>query len=166
MFLWSTSLPGRVGASHMASTDTMEGATSIPTNRGESHYCPLGLLWVSQQGKEWVPLYCWVLWNLFHPWSLHWHPAVGCLILITPGNESPHSLLSLLWFFPSPGSMHDTGCLGWCTGTTQSDGMGREEGGGFRMGNTCIPVADSFRYLAKPIQYLIFKNKIKFKKKH
>ena len=35
----------------------------------------------------------------------------------------------------SPGSMHDTGC----TGTTQRDGMGREEGGGFRMGNmyTC-----------------------------
>ena len=27
---------------------------------------------------------------------------------------------------------------------TQRDGMGREEGGGFRMGNTCIPVADSF----------------------
>ena len=27
------------------------------------------------------------------------------------------------------------------------------EGGGFRMGNTCIPVVDSFRYLAKPIQY-------------
>ena len=32
---------------------------------------------------------------------------------------------------------------GWCTGTTQRDGTGREEGGGFRMGNTCIPVADS-----------------------
>ena len=31
---------------------------------------------------------------------------------------------------------------GWCTGTTQRDGMGREEGGGFRMGNTCIPVVD------------------------
>ena len=31
--------------------------------------------------------------------------------------------------------------------------MGREEGGGFRMGNTCIPVADSFQCLAKPIQY-------------
>jgi len=28
--------------------------------------------------------------------------------------------------------------------TTQRDGMGREEGGGFRMGNTCIPVVDSF----------------------
>ena len=35
----------------------------------------------------------------------------------------------------------------------RDDGMGREEGGGFRMGDTCIPVADSFQYLAKPIQY-------------
>ena len=36
------------------------------------------------------------------------------------------------------------GSWGWCTGMTQRDGMGREEGGGFRMGNTGIPVADSF----------------------
>jgi len=35
----------------------------------------------------------------------------------------------------------------------QPRGMGREEGGGFRIGNKCIPVADSFRYLAKLIQY-------------
>ena len=41
---------------------------------------------------------------------------------------------------------------GWCTGMTQREGMAREEGGGFRMGNTCIPVADSFWYLAKLIQ--------------
>ena len=34
--------------------------------------------------------------------------------------------------------------VGWCTGMTQRDGMGREEGGVVRMGNTCIPVADSF----------------------
>jgi len=26
----------------------------------------------------------------------------------------------------------------------EMDGMGREEGGGFRMRNTCIPVVDSF----------------------
>ena len=44
----------------------------------------------------------------------------------------------------SPGLMHDTGCLGLVHGDDQRDGMGREEGGGFRMGNTCIPVADSF----------------------
>ena len=43
--------------------------------------------------------------------------------------------------------------------------MGREEGGGFRMGNTCIPVADSFQYLAKLIQFVKFKNKIKLKLK-
>ena len=30
--------------------------------------------------------------------------------------------------------------------------MGREEEGGFRMGNTCMLVADSFRYMMEPIQ--------------
>ena len=35
----------------------------------------------------------------------------------------------------------------------KTENLGREEGRGFRMGNTCIPAADSFRYLAKPIQY-------------
>ena len=39
--------------------------------------------------------------------------------------------------------------------------MGREERGGFRMGNTGIPVTDSFQYLAKLIQYC----KVKKKKK-
>ena len=54
---------------------------------------------------------------------------------------------------------------GWRTGTTQRDGMGREEGGGFRMGNTCMPVAGSFLYMAEPINIVKFKNKIKFKKR-
>ena len=40
-------------------------------------------------------------------------------------------------------SMQDTGCLGWCAGMTQRDGMGKEVGRGFRIGNTCTPVADS-----------------------
>ena len=39
--------------------------------------------------------------------------------------------------------------------------MGREEGGGFRMGSTGIPVADSFRCLAKLIQYCkVLKKKV------
>ena len=56
---------------------------------------------------------------------------------------------------------------GWCTGTNQRDGKGREEGGGFRMGNTCISVVDSCWYMAKPIQYCKVKklNKINSKKK-
>ena len=52
---------------------------------------------------------------------------------------------------------------GWCTGMTQRDGTGREEGGGFRMGNMCMPVADSFLYMAEPINIVKFKNKIKLK---
>jgi len=31
---------------------------------------------------------------------------------------------------------------GWCTGMTQRDDMGREEGGGFRMGNTCFKIIE------------------------
>ena len=32
---------------------------------------------------------------------------------------------------------------GWCTEMTQKDGIGREEGRGFRIWNMCIPVVDS-----------------------
>ena len=38
-------------------------------------------------------------------------------------------------------------------GMTQRDGMGREVGGGFRMGNTCTPMVDSCQCMAKPIKY-------------
>ena len=44
---------------------------------------------------------------------------------------------------------------------TQRDGTERGEEGRFRMGNTCIPVADSGWYMAKPIQHCKAKNKIK-----
>ena len=44
----------------------------------------------------------------------------------------------------SPGLMHEQDAWGWYTGMTQRDGTGREEGGGFRMGNMCIPVVDSW----------------------
>ena len=43
----------------------------------------------------------------------------------------------------SPGSRRIQEAWGWCTGMTQRDGMGREVGGGFRMGNTCTPVVDA-----------------------
>ena len=42
---------------------------------------------------------------------------------------------------------------GWCTGMIQRDDMGWEVGGGFRIGNSCTPVADSCQCMAKPIQY-------------
>ena len=40
-----------------------------------------------------------------------------------------------------------------CCPPFKRDGIGREVGGGFRMGNTCTPVADSCQCMAKPIQY-------------
>ena len=61
-------------------------------------------------------------------------------------------IISCMKRVASPSSMHDTGCLGlvhW----DDPEGWYGEERGGFRMGNTCIPVVDSFRYLAKLIQF-------------
>ena len=61
----------------------------------------------------------------------------------------------------SPGSMHDTGYSGlvhW----DDPEGWGGE-GGGFRMGNTCTPVADSCQCMAKPIQYCKVEKKKKKK---
>ena len=47
----------------------------------------------------------------------------------------------------------------------QRDDMGREVGGGFRVGNSRTPVGDSCQCMAKPIQYCKVK-KIKRKEKH
>ena len=44
------------------------------------------------------------------------------------------------------------GAQGLCTGMTLRDGMGREVGGGFRMGNT--PMADSCQCMAKTTKIL------------
>ena len=52
-------------------------------------------------------------------------------------------IISYMKRIASPSSMHDTG-WGWCTGTTQRDGTGREVGGGFGMGNTCTAMVDSW----------------------
>ena len=41
------------------------------------------------------------------------------------------------------------GAQGWCMGMTLRDGMGRDMGGGFKMGNTCTPMAESCQCMAK-----------------
>ena len=66
-------------------------------------------------------------------------------------NSIETCIISCMKRVASPGSMHDTGCLGLVHWDDPEGGYG--EGGGFRMGNTGIPVADSLRYLAKLIQY-------------
>ena len=62
-------------------------------------------------------------------------------------------MLSYVKQITCPGWMHETGCSGLVTGMTQKDGMGREVGGAFKMWDTCIPMADSYQCMAKPLQY-------------
>ena len=64
-------------------------------------------------------------------------------------NSVETSILSRVKKITSPGWMHETSAQGWCTGKTQRDGMGREAGGGFRMGNRCKSMADSCQCMAK-----------------
>ena len=64
-------------------------------------------------------------------------------------NSIKTCMLSKVKQTTSPGWMHETSGQGWCTGKTQRDGVGREVGGGFRMGNTCKSMADSCQCMAK-----------------
>ena len=57
------------------------------------------------------------------------------------GNVMETCIISYKKRITSPGSIQDP--WGWCTGMTRRDGTGKEVGGGFRMGNTGMPVADS-----------------------
>ena len=69
-------------------------------------------------------------------------------------NSIETCILSNVKQIASPGWMHETSARGWCTGMTQRDGMGREVGGGFRMGNTCKSMADSCQCTAKTTKIL------------
>ena len=64
-------------------------------------------------------------------------------------NSIETCLLSSVKQIVRTGWMHKTSARGWCTGMTQRDGMGREVGGDFRMGNTCKSMADSCQCMAK-----------------
>ena len=64
-------------------------------------------------------------------------------------NSIETCILSSVKQIASPGWMHETSARAWCTGKTQGDGMGREVGGGIRMGNTCKSMADSCQCMAK-----------------
>ena len=52
-------------------------------------------------------------------------------------------IISYMKGIASPGSLHDTRCLGLVHRDDQRDDTRREGGGGYRMGNTCTPLAGS-----------------------
>ena len=53
----------------------------------------------------------------------------------------------------SPSSMHETGHSKPVHWDNPEGWDGGEVGGGFRMGDTCTPMADSCQCMAKPPQY-------------
>ena len=54
----------------------------------------------------------------------------------------------------SPGLMHETGCSGLVHWDDPKGWDGQGCGRGFRMGNTCTPMADSCQCMAKPTTIL------------
>ena len=91
-------------------------------------------------------MYRTVLWTL---WEREREGRFGRMALNVQCNVE--CKISCMKRVASPDSIHNSGCFGlvhW----DDPEGW-YVEGGGFRMGNTCIPVADSFSYLAKLIQF-------------
>ena len=64
-------------------------------------------------------------------------------------NSTETCTLSRVKQITSPGWMRETSARTWCTGKTQRDRVEREVGGGIRMGNTCISMADSCQCMTK-----------------
>ena len=64
-------------------------------------------------------------------------------------NSIESCILSRVKQITSPGWMHETSALTWCTGKTQRDRVEREVGGGIGMGNTCKSMANSCQCMTK-----------------
>ena len=117
--------------------------------------CPahIILVWKKQKpisGENQLPLLQWVPWWQLKTLLVLWEKArVGWFKRIALKHVYCHMWNRLpvqVWCMRQ-------GAPSWCTGMTLRDGMEREVGGGFRMRNTCTPMADSCECMAKQIQY-------------
>ena len=64
-------------------------------------------------------------------------------------NSIETCVLSRVKQITSPGWMHETSALAWCTGETQRGRVESEVEGGIRMGSTCKSMADSCQCMTK-----------------
>ena len=64
-------------------------------------------------------------------------------------NSIETCILSRVKQFTGPGWRHETSARTWCSGRTWRERVGREVGGGIRMGKTCEPKAFSFQCMSK-----------------
>ena len=93
-----------------------------------------------------------------HPSKFHIYAVVYCIGVFLSGllhsvgegeggmiwENGIEICISYMKRVASPVSMYDTGCLGLVHWDDPEGWYGEGGGRGFRMGNTCIPVADSF----------------------
>ena len=97
---------------------------------------------VCKTAKE-TQMYKTVFWTLWERARAGWYGRMAWKhVHYHMWNESPVQFWCMI-----------QGAWGWCTRMTQRDRIGREGGEGFRMENTCTPMADSCQCMAKRIQY-------------
>ena len=140
------------------STWIHNGCTRVPNPEPLSHLPPLTIPLVHPSipapsilypvsNLDWQFISYMILYNAILPN----HPTLSLSHRVQKTTET--CIISYMKWIASPGSMHDTGCLGLVHWDNQRDGTRREEGGVFRMGNTCIPVTDSCWCMTITIQY-------------
>ena len=111
-----------------------ERKTSIQKDGNDNPVC--------ETAKE-TQMYITVFWTLWERARVGWFGRMAMkYVYYYMWNESPVQVQCMIEDIRS-----------WCTGMTQRDGMGREVGRGFRMGNTCRPMVDACWCMAKLIQY-------------
>ena len=68
--------------------------------------------------------------------------------------ERTACISSIVKQITSPGGMHETSALAWCSGKTQRNQVEREVGGEVRMRNTGNSMADTCQCMTKPTAML------------
>ena len=93
---------------------------------------------ICETAKE-TQMYITVFWTLWEKAKVGWFERMALkYVYYHMWNRSPLQVQCMR-----------QGAQDWCTGMTLGDGMGREVRGGFWMGNTCAPMADSCQCMAK-----------------
>ena len=106
--------------------------------RSEVRSCKFKRLWFffkKKTAKE-TQMYSTIFWTLWEKARVGWSERIALKhVYYHMWNRSPVQVRYMR-----------QGAQGCCTEMTLRDELGREVWGGFRMGNTCTPMADSYQY--------------------
>ena len=91
--------------------------------------------WFDRRESEWTPEFVMDR----EAWHAAIHGVAKSQTWLSDWTELKWILSTIAMIIASPGSMQNTGSLGWCTGMTQRDRMGREWEGGSGFGTRVHP---------------------------